>query len=155
MFILLKIVIGIAIILLVVGVGRTWQVEQRENQTLFLAGAAPQSPLDGLYRGSVPGQSVSWLGKKFNAADSTGINVFDKEGAQVERYPFKTSVTKGIRDTELDVLAIDYNISGNPFWLRPILDEVVEVEPGKYLGKLHVRLIWGYPFTLGFFELTK
>jgi hypothetical protein len=60
-----------------------------------------------------------------------------------------------VKDKTLDVFKIDYNIKGNPLWLRRILDEVVEVEPGKLLGKVHVRWILGITFTAGFFELEK
>ena len=43
---------------------------------------------------------------------------------------FKTYQAKGLRDPEVDVLRIDYELPGNPFWLRRITDgDVVEVKP--------------------------
>lgn len=54
-----------------------------------------------------------------------------------------------------DVLKIDYAIPANPFWLRFILDEIVETEPGKLLGKVHIHLLPDLNFTLGFFTLEK
>ena len=104
-------------------------------------------------------------GRGMVKVNSTGINLFyDKKArhntapgssAQVERYPFKTYAGKGLRDKKLDVLKIDYNVDGNPFWLRLIVDEIVEVTPGKYLGKMHIKLIPGFPFTVLYFELKK
>ena len=161
MIFLLKTLVVILFVILLFGFCCTWVVEHSYNQKQFLAGTAPNPTPDGLYSGTVPGHTVSWLGKKFNAASSTGINVFD-DGKdtngniiQGERYPFKTSYVKGSRDKNLDVLAIDYNIATNPFWLRLILDEIVQVAPGQYLGKLEVRIIPRFPFTLAFFELKK
>ena len=155
MFLLIKFIIGVLLILAIVGVARTWQEEHRANQKLFSTGTVPAPLPDGFYTGTVPGHTFSWLGKKFNAADAVGINVFTDGEGQAERYPFKTSSAKGIRDRNLEVLAIDYDTSGNPFWLRPILDEIVQVAPNQYLGKLHIRLIPGYPVTVGYFELKK
>ena len=154
-FHLIKFILVFTVIAAALGTFRTWQTKHSANQKTFAAGAAPNPLPNGLYRGSVPGHAVSWIGKKFNATDSTGINVFDVAGTPTEKYPFKTFIGKGLYDIALDVLVIDYNIPANPFWLRPVLDEVAEITPGKYLGKLNLRIIPGYPFTLSYFELTK
>ena len=151
----LKIVVVLVAALLLGAFLRTWQMEHSANQKLFGSGNIPNPAPNGFYKGSVPGHTFSWLGKKFSAADSSEINVFDAgNGAKGERYPFATSVGQGIRDTHLNVVKIDYNIPGNSFLMRLILDEIVEVAPGEYLGKLHVRIIPGYPFTLAYFKLS-
>ena len=135
---------------------RTWQIQNDEREKIFLAGTVPNPVLDGLYYGAVPGHTVSWLGKKFYAAREKGINVFsDGKGGEVEQYPFVTSVGKGLHEKNLDVLKIDYDIPGNPVWLRLVVDEVVQVAPGWYLGKLEARMIPGYPFALTYFELKQ
>ena len=153
---LLKSLIVILFILLVFGMSATWTLEQSLSQKHFVKGTFPNPLPDGFYQGTVPGHTVSWLGKKFNATAQMGINVFDDgNGIKGERYSFKISKTKGARDKNLDVLAIDYNISANPWWLRPVLDEIVQVEPNHYLGKLEIRIIPGHPFTVAFFELQK
>jgi hypothetical protein len=154
MFTFLKILIGLAVLAFLVGTVRMWQIEHSANQKLFARGDAPNPEPAGFYKGSFS-RPVSWLGKKFDATDSSGVNVFGTEGAKIEKYPFKTKEGKGLRDKIVSVLKIDYNISGNPLWLRLILDEIVETEPGKYLGKIHLRIIPGYPFTLGYFTLQK
>ncbi len=156
LFFLLKCLLGIVAALILLGVLRTWQMGHSADQKRFLAATAPAPAPDGSYAGTVASPHVSWLGKKFNAADSSGINVFDtSNGTKVERYPFATSSGKGLTDRDLNVLKIDYNVSANPFWLRPILDEIVQIGPDHYLGKMQARVIPGYPFTLAFFELTR
>ncbi|MEK7602109.1 MAG: hypothetical protein AAB472_01330 [Patescibacteria group bacterium] len=138
------------------GMYRTWQLERSPDQARFLAGTIPQAFPDGLYTGSVPGHKVSWLGKKFDAIHWSGINLFENgSSTPSEKYPFVTSEERGLRDTYTNVIVIDYDIEENPFWLRPIRDEIVEIGPGHFLGKLQVRLIPWYPFTLAFFELKK
>ncbi|MES2087836.1 MAG: hypothetical protein V4467_02475 [Patescibacteria group bacterium] len=153
---LCKCFLGLILAMLLLGVARTLFLEHSDNQAKFSAGKFPSVAPEGFFKGTVPGYSVSWKGKKFSAAESSGINLFDDgNGGQKERYPFVTSEGKGVHDKSLEVLKIDYNISANPLWLRPILDEIVEVSPEHFLGKVHVRIIPGFPFTLAFFELQK
>ena len=148
LLVLIVVTLGIA------GYLRTLQIEQSPQQTIFAKGKVPKELPDGLYRGSSEGYGGSWHGKKFNRELATGINLFKAKETVQEKYAFKTYVGKGLKDT-IQVIKIDYNLPNNPFWLRLILDEVVEVEPGKYLGKLHVNIVPGMPFTLAFFELNK
>ncbi|MBI4000501.1 MAG: hypothetical protein HY348_01790 [Nitrospira defluvii] len=137
------------------GYYRTLLSEGSPKQDAFVKGTFP-SPLPvGLLKGSVDGLQVSWKGKKLNAENQTGINIFVGENGEEERYPFKTDQAKGLRDPDLDVLRIDYDLPGNPFWLRRITDEIVQVEKGTYLGKVHIRLLPGYPFTMGYFRLEQ
>jgi hypothetical protein len=138
------------------GIVRTQKVESDPRQKIFAAGRAPDTSIDGLYHGSLQGREVSWKGKKFQSADATGINVFQsKEGAVTERFPFRTYSGRGIKDKKTAVLKIDYGQKGNPWWLRRIVDEVVEVGPGELLGKVHVKWILGMTFTMGYFKLEK
>lgn len=134
------------------GFWRSYTVNQSPDQQIFLKGTYPNPALDGPYKGSVKGWSGSWQGKQFTA--SGGINVFDDNGKEVLKYPFHTYKAHGLTDS-IEVLKIDYATSQNPWWLRPILDEVVQVEPGTYLGKMQARIIPGFPFTVTFFRLVK
>ena len=147
MFFLLKLIIGFIAVFVIAGVLRTWTLEYSDTQKRFAAGMMPSPAPDGFYAGSIE-RKTSWLGKKFYSVNSTGINVFDEKGAHVEKYPFKTYESSG-------TLKIDYNVPANPLWIRPILDEIVKTGKDAYLGKLQLRLIPGYPFTLAFFELGK
>ena len=134
---------------------RTLQMRMEPNHKEFLGGKLPNPKPNGFYRGSI-GFRVSWIGKKFDAENGVGINVFcDERGKQTEKYKFKTLLGSGLFDQHLIVLKIDYNVKSNPFWIRCILDEIIEVAPNEYLGKMHLRIIPGFPFSVLYFELKK
>jgi hypothetical protein len=100
-------------------------------------------------------RSRPWLGKRFDAAARTGQNLLDRRlwGAgrlltphryrawwpEDERtfraFPFETAVGPSLLDGEHPVLQIDYDLNVNHPRLRRIRDELVEVEPGVYLGQ--------------------
>lgn len=150
LYILACIIVGIIALLAL----RTFQLELGSEQTRFSRGTAETLP-EGLYAGSVDGPKVSWLGKKFTSEHYSGINMFrENDGSTSEKYPFVLSLGPGVHDNH-QVIQIDYNTPTNPWWLRPILDEIVEIAPGQYLGKLQYRIIPFYPFTLTYFSLTK
>ena len=123
------------------------------NQARFNQGTLPEPMPDGAYKGSVNGYSGGWIGKVFDSARGTGRNQFkEPEGIQL-LYPFKTWVGRGVADP-IQVVRIDYDIPENPIWLRGILDEIVQVGPDHYLGKVHLK--WGpVHATVGYFELKK
>lgn len=108
---------------------------------------------------------LPWLGKRFDAADATGDNVLrnnamaralgmvgwpsyrrpnDEPPGTMRAFPFRTSVTRGIEDTDLDVLQIAYADSENPGIVRRVTDEVVELPGGYVLGKAHMALGRGF-----------
>jgi len=153
-FSLLSILFLSVVIIFIVGVVRTNMVQNDPRQKTFLAGKVPSKMPDGLHKGSAPGYNGSWQGKKFDAKAKTGINLFKNGDKTSEQYSFKTYVAKGVQD-DMEVIKIDYNIPENPWNLRLILDEIVETKPGTYLGKLHVTLIPGLPFTVMYFNLEK
>ena len=140
-------------VVILIGIIRTWRVQANPLQQEFLKGKLP-GELDGLYKGYVSGLETTWQGKKFNSAESAGINLFNDADVIHEKYPFRTYSGRGAQDS-IEVLKIDYNLNENPLWLRFIVDELVETSPNKYLGKLNVRLIPGVAFSLGFFNLEK
>lgn len=156
---ILRFFVALCVLVLAGGLGygyyRTLLSESSPKQEAFAKGTFPLPVPDGLLKGSVEGLQVMWKGKKVDAKHHTGINVFAGEHSDEERYPFKTYQAKGLHDPELDVLRIDYDLPGNPFWLRRITDEIVQVDNGTYLGKVHIRILPGYPFTMGYFRLEQ
>ncbi|MFS8159040.1 MAG: hypothetical protein ACMG6E_02285 [Candidatus Roizmanbacteria bacterium] len=72
-----------------------------------------------------------------------------------KKYPFRVYTGKGTQDKSLTVLKIDYSENRHPWWLRFILDEVVETSPHHLLGKVHVTFLPGLPMTLELFRLEK
>lgn len=136
------------------GVVRSMQVQSSGNQKIFSEGKVPQILPDGFYKGSVGDFATPWLGKKFDRAASTGINVFLENGKIKEAFPFKTYIGKGLQDKNLSVIKIDYSKS-EPWWVRFVIDEIVEIKPNVFLGKVHIIFIPGLPFTIGYFRLEQ
>ena len=112
---------------------------------------------------------MPWRGKVFDAATHSGRNLFiarskllirpfdpavrDDRPGLVSAYPFATSSGPGVIDRDREVLKIDYDLSTNPFGpIRRVLDELVEVAPGYYLGKAHLR-VRGHWRTVAYFVL--
>ncbi len=110
---------------------------------------------EGLARRWLP-----WLGKTFAAADGDGRNLLTPGGARAVRltlpgyrglrressqrwsgFCFTTSVGESAVVPGVDVLRIDYrDIAENPAWpVRRVLDELVEIEDGSYLGQALVH----------------
>jgi hypothetical protein len=154
---LIKLVAAALVVVLVVGVtGLEWldfRSTRSPSQSLFRRGTIPQPPPDGDYKGSVNAYHGGWIGKTFDAKRGAGTNLFSTPGGVEQRYPFKTLVGPGLADP-IPVMKIDYDITGNPPWLRGILDEIVQVGPGHYLGRIHLRL-GPMHLSVGYFELRK
>lgn len=152
-------ILVIALVLIVAavwwGLRRTYRVEHSQNQVVFRRGTADTTSLDGEYGGLVTGYSGSWQGKTFDHSTNSGINRFRENGTVVQKYPFKTSLAKGLRDPAMDVVTLDYNQPGNPWWLKFVVDEIVSVAPNTYLGKVHLRLAPRLVFSVGYFTLRK
>ncbi len=152
---LIKLIILLAILLLLFLGYRTWKSKHAPEQAEFLKGTVPNPVFEEFYKGSTTFYHSSWLGKTFYSAKNTGDNRFSAGDKTENKYPFITYAGPGFQDAGLQTFKIDYKLPANQFWIRPILDEIVEVAPGKYLGKIHYRLIPGYPFTIGYFRLEK
>ena len=114
---------------------------------------------------------MPWRGKVFDAAKAGGGNLFTSRSTPLIRpfdpavrddcvglaraYPFVTRVGPGVIDRDREVLKIDYDLPANPFGLiRRVLDELVEVAPGYYLGKAHIR-VRGHWRTVAYFALHR
>jgi len=136
-----------------------------------LVATSTWGPWDSLVQ-RLAGLWMPWLGKSFDTGSKRGINRFlatagtrlllrllfpthtpaemGMEG--IEAFPFRTSVGLGELDPEASVLKIDYDFAANPALIRRILDELVEVAPGLYLGKVLLRFGARYR-QVGFFSL--
>ena len=144
------------LIILSLGLVLTWRTQTSPKQKEFLAGRVPDPLPDGFWRGYADFGTGSWRGKRFDALGKTGMNVFEgDEGTTMERVPFTIYVGEAIWDKGHQVMKIDYNRKDNPFWLRPALDEVVEVAPGKILGKIHYRLLPNFSIAIEYFRQER
>jgi hypothetical protein len=118
---------------------------------------------------------LPWRGKAFIARKALGNNIFTRESKPVGRFlwplyrgyiqdgptlfrafEFRTYKADGLMDTDLQVLKIDYDHAGNPaLFIRQILDELIQVAEGFYLGKAHLRWWWGRWQTVAYFTLAS
>lgn len=114
---------------------------------------------------------MPWQGKRFDSQAATGDNRLTKSTGLVGKllwplysmrdhidgklaFDFKTYVEPGKEDPDVDVMVIDYaDIEDNPkLIIRKIRDELVEIVPGVYLGKILYNTGSGY-YKLGYFAL--
>jgi hypothetical protein len=120
---------------------------------------------------------MPWRGKTFDPSQQRGDNIFTKDSYLLARlfnsfyrgfhvdtpetyraFAFRTYTAPGLIDTDRTVLKIDYDLPENPSLnIRRVLDELVQLDEGLYLGKAHVR--WWIPVnkwhTVAFFSLQK
>ncbi|MDQ3940892.1 MAG: hypothetical protein M3238_06055, partial [Actinomycetota bacterium] len=74
---------------------------------------------------------------------------------RIEAFPFRTRVAPGELEPEVPVLKIDYNFEANPnLLIRRILDELVQIDDGIYLGKVLLRRQGAFK-SIGFFSLER
>lgn len=141
----------VILVLILLVVGRNWMVQNGESARVFRSGVVPEK-LAGFYQGKV-NFSTNWQGKDFDATASSGMNIFLENGVNQKHFPFKTYTGRGLQDPN-QVLKIDYDLPENPWWVRLIVDEVIETSPGQLLGKIHFKLPIG-SWAIGYFRLNK
>jgi hypothetical protein len=118
---------------------------------------------------------LPWKGKRFDAACECGDNVFTRDSYSLARviwplyraysddtattyraFTFKTYIGPGMFDPDRQVFKLDYDLPGNPSGnVKRVLDELVELPDGTYLGKAHLKLYWGTWKTVAYFTLSK
>ena len=115
---------------------------------------------------------MPWQGKRFDADAGTGDNRMVSSAALPSKllwplykmkdavggklaFDFKTYNEAGKADPEVQVMVIDYaDVEDNPgLVIRSIRDELVQVVPGAYLGKILYRLPSDRYEMVGFFAL--
>src|SRR6478736_2783100 len=121
-----------------------------ELEGLFARGGAPDPPPRGRLRGSLLHLTLGPAGGLLTPAAYQAS--WPEDSRSYRALAFSTIVGPGALDPGIEVLRIDYDLPGNVPPFRRILDELVEVEPGVYLGQAllrhrggHRRLAW---FTL-------
>ena len=124
--------------------------------------------------GGLTGAWMPWLGKRFNSAEARGDNVLLSsarwpskllwplyrtravEGGRAA-FDFETAVEPSKDDPATQALKIDYHdVEANPkLLIRSIRDELVELVPGAYLGKMLWRHDAERHTLLAYFALRK
>ncbi|HJP67097.1 MAG TPA: hypothetical protein VKA30_12425 [Actinomycetota bacterium] len=137
-----------------------------------LIGTSIWSPLDALVA-RIASVWMPWQGKTFDREASGGVNRFDGSarvplkvlfptyraerdlGDLIEAFPFRNRVAPGELDPDVQVYKIDYDFEANPrFIIRHILDELVQIDDGLYLGKILYRTSARF-HPIGFFSLER
>lgn len=114
---------------------------------------------------------MPWQGKRFDAEAAKGDNRLTRSTGLVGKllwplysmtdhtdgklaFDFKTYVEPGKDDPDIDVMVIDYaDIEKNPkLIIRSVRDELVELVPTVYLGKILFKTDSGYN-KIGYFAL--
>ena len=163
--------------ILLIGSLITFLVERSRYQRMFTQGQLPNPAPQGFCPGQphvLLDKKTPWLGKSFDSQAQMGFNIFTPAGASMLKvatplykkfsrntegnthaFYFRTYVGKGKKDTNKEVFKLDYDFSENPFLIRIILDEIVEIAPREYLGKIHVKFLPGFYVTIGYFGLRQ
>ena len=137
-----------------------------------LLGTQTWGPWDGVVQ-RLSRSWMPWQGKSFDAASSTGLNRFtsgtvervlmrvlwpgyrpvSESPDRIEAFEFRNRLEEGAVDPGLKVYKIDYDFEANPgLLIRRILDELVQIDDGLYLGKILFRTSRRF-HPIGFFML--
>lgn len=128
---------------------------QTEGAVLGFPTPAPGMDVAGrlgqLFAGTFVKVANPWLGKRFVRAEKRGTNSVNaavfvikllapqyrlrKAGDHYEGFDMRTWVAPSSLDPATQVLVIDYQ-ENNPIVMNRIVDELVEVVPHTYLGKM-------------------
>jgi len=152
-------------------------VNRSDYHRQFVAGKPPLTVPDGFYQGTAHiffDKQTPWLGKSFVSRNNLGFNIFTPKGVALlkilapfykkfnqngngdtDAFYFKTRTEAGLKDKEIEVIKLDYDAPENPFPIRIILDEIVEIAPEKFLGKIHLKVFPRFYSTIGYFGLKK
>ena len=118
---------------------------------------------------------MPWRGKFFDASGACGDNIFTQDsltlahlywplyhayrvdGAGTYRaFTFHTRIAPGKDDSDRQVLKLDYDLAGNPrLSIRRVLDELVQIDTEFYLGKAHLKWLWGKWQMVAYFSLAR
>ena len=118
---------------------------------------------------------LPWKGKSFGAATFSGDNIFTRDSLLLAHvywpfyrgyvddspetyraFAFRTYLAPGLADPDRQVLKIDYDLPVNPrATIARVLDEIVQVSDGIYLGKAHMHWWWGQWQLVAYFSLSQ
>jgi hypothetical protein len=79
----------------------------------------------------------------------TGINEFLHF---IHVAKFRVEKGKSLSDADLDVIRIVYDDPSNPFFVRPLVDEIRQIGPEEFLGQgmftVFGRVVWAFWFLV-------
>jgi hypothetical protein len=89
-----------------------------------------------------------------NVEEPRGPGGFNEFFGRIRVGSFKIGVAESILGDGENVLRITYNREGNPFWLKPLNDELKKVREGYYLGR-GIFDLFGLRFNSFYFSVEK
>lgn len=118
---------------------------------------------------------MPWKGKFLIAKDARGDNIFGRgyrsllsvlfpfyrdfvnyDADSFRGFVFQTRQGPGLVDPDRQVFKIEYDVPDNPvLTIQRIVDELVQIKPGVYLGKIHFKWWWGTNQMIGYFSLRS
>jgi hypothetical protein len=152
--------------------GKPGDAVHGQTEGLLLGWTAPAQDLDrGGRMVSTVGRQltrvhVPWVGKRFDRSVQRGTNSltgvarlakliaptyrFTRGDVHLEGFEMTNWVEPCKVDPNTDVYVIDYESAGNPWPFRHVRDELVEIVPSTYLGKMLWRQGAEHRLTLYF-----
>ncbi|MEA2101201.1 MAG: hypothetical protein U9P80_01335 [Thermodesulfobacteriota bacterium] len=136
--------------------------EFSELKDRFAAGTTPDpSDLRGYYAvklitGILPDIRFFSHRKFFppNVEEREGTGGYNEFLGLIRIGNFKIGVIDSILGDGQKVLRVNYNREGNPFWVRPLNDELKKIRDGYYLGR-GIFDIGGHIFNTFYFSIEK
>jgi hypothetical protein len=106
----------------------------------MLAFPALAGPLAAVPRALARSSRFPWRGKSFTpAGEDRGEGVNRVISDRLRLFRFATFIGRS-RAGDFDAVQLDYDNPGNPFFIRPIKDEIRELRPGLYLGQAYLAI---------------
>ena len=112
-----------------------------------------RGPLAALLRGWAASRRFPWRGKSFMPGEERGEGINRVLVDRLRLYRFETFIGRS-RAGAFDALQLDYDRPDNPFFIRPIRDEIRELSPGLYLGQAWLQIAARPPSLVLYFGLT-
>jgi hypothetical protein len=116
--------------------------------------ALPRGPVAALLRRWAASARFPWRGKSFTPGEERGEGINRVFRDRFRLYRFATFIGRS-RAGEFDALQLDYDRPDNPFFIRPIRDEIRELSPGLYLGQAWVEIGARQPTLVLYFGLAS
>ena len=113
----------------------------------------PRGPVAALLRRWASSSRFPWRGKSFTPGDEKGEGINRVILDRWRLYRFETFIGRS-RAGAFDALQLDYDRPDNPFFIRPIRDEIRELSPGLYLGQAWLQIAARPPSLVLYFGLT-
>jgi hypothetical protein len=133
--------------------GQTPSIEEIKGPTRgkVLSGIAHLQHPMGVYLTNVP--FLPWKGKQFETISPTegrGINLVELWPTKQTMFHFETAIVKSLIDGDNDVFSLNYDLPGNPWFIRKIRDDLKKIDEGLFLGTANFRTKSGYRLALYF-----